>query len=237
METPTGGTIELPVVLRFVEVATDTLAEAREEIDALNVYPVPDGDTGTNMYLTVTAAREAITEAVAQGADFAQALAAFGRGALLGARGNSGVILSQMLGAIGKRLAARAPDERNAIVVAEALRDATTASYAAVGQPVEGTMLSVAAAAATRAGGPPPGGPRRPPAPPGPGRRARPRGCGRRRPPPPPRRSTPATRTHAPATCSPPRRQPPARPWPGHPSSSRSWPTRAWSMPVVGAGA
>src|SRR6476619_3319181 len=149
METPTGGTIELPVVLRFVEVATDALAEAREEIDALNVYPVPDGDTGTNMYLTVTAAREAITDAVAQGADLPQALAAFGRGALLGARGNSGVILSPMLGAIGKRLAARGPDERNATVVAEAMRDATTASYAAVGQPVEGTMLSVAAAAAT----------------------------------------------------------------------------------------
>ncbi len=151
METPTGGSIELPVVLRFVEVATDALAEAREEIDALNVYPVPDGDTGTNMYLTVTAAREAITEAVAQGADFPQALAAFGRGALLGARGNSGVILSQMLGALGKRLATRGPDERNAVVVAEAMRAATTASYAAVGRPVEGTMLSVAAAAAAAA--------------------------------------------------------------------------------------
>jgi DAK2 domain fusion protein YloV len=151
MEAPTGGTIELPVVLRFVEVATDALAEAREEIDALNVYPVPDGDTGTNMYLTVTAAREAITEAVAQGADFPQALAAFGRGALLGARGNSGVILSQMLGALGKRLASRGADERNATVVAEAMRAATTASYAAVGTPVEGTMLSVAAAAATAA--------------------------------------------------------------------------------------
>lgn len=151
METPTGGTIELPVVLRFVEVATDALAEAREEIDALNVYPVPDGDTGTNMYLTVTAAREAITEAVAEGADLPQALAAFGRGALLGARGNSGVILSQMLGALGKRLATRGPDERNATVVAEAIRAATTASYAAVGQPVEGTMLSVAAAAAAAA--------------------------------------------------------------------------------------
>jgi DAK2 domain fusion protein YloV len=151
MEAPQSGSIELPVVLRFVEVATDALAEAREEIDALNVYPVPDGDTGTNMYLTVTAAREAITEAVAQGADFAQALAAFGRGALLGARGNSGVILSQMLGALGKRLASRGPDERNATVVAEAMRAATTASYAAVGRPVEGTMLSVAAAAADAA--------------------------------------------------------------------------------------
>ena len=58
-----GGTISLAVVLRFVDIATDALAGAREEIDALNVYPVPDGDTGTNMYLTVSAARDAIREA------------------------------------------------------------------------------------------------------------------------------------------------------------------------------
>ena len=59
-EAPRGGSIELAVVMRFVDIATDALADAREEIDALNVYPVPDGDTGTNMYLTVSAAREAI---------------------------------------------------------------------------------------------------------------------------------------------------------------------------------
>ena len=51
-------------MLRFVDIAVDALADAREEIDALNVYPVPDGDTGTNMYLTVSAARDAIREAV-----------------------------------------------------------------------------------------------------------------------------------------------------------------------------
>ena len=62
-EAPRGGTIELAVVLRFVDIATDALAGAREEIDALNVYPVPDGDTGTNMYLTMSAARDAIREA------------------------------------------------------------------------------------------------------------------------------------------------------------------------------
>ena len=50
----------LGVVLRFVDAATDALSQAREEIDALNVYPVPDGDTGTNMYLTVSAARDAV---------------------------------------------------------------------------------------------------------------------------------------------------------------------------------
>ena len=68
MEAPTGSGIELAVVRRFVDVAVDALADAREEIDALNVYPVPDGDTGTNMYLTMSAARDAIHEAVAPGA-------------------------------------------------------------------------------------------------------------------------------------------------------------------------
>ena len=63
MEAPTGGGIDLAVVRRFVDVAVDALAAAREEIDALNVYPVPDGDTGTNMYLTMSAARDAIHQA------------------------------------------------------------------------------------------------------------------------------------------------------------------------------
>jgi DAK2 domain fusion protein YloV len=153
MLAPSSGTITLAVVLRFVDVATDALAEAREEIDALNVFPVPDGDTGTNLYLTVSAAREAIREATADpdGADLRTALTALRRGALLGARGNSGVILSQMLGAIAQRLGRATPDERNAVIVAEALREATDASYAAVGEPVEGTMLTVARAAAEAA--------------------------------------------------------------------------------------
>ncbi len=159
MEVPHGGTIELAVVQRFVEIATDALAHAREEIDALNVYPVPDGDTGTNMFLTVSAAREALAQATAEPATDAAdpaalrstALAACSRGALLGARGNSGVILSQMLGAICHRLAAARPGERNAVVMAEALERAADASYAAVGTPVEGTMLTVVRAAADAA--------------------------------------------------------------------------------------
>ncbi len=152
-ETPRSGAIELAVVLRFVDVATDALAEAREEIDALNVYPVPDGDTGTNMYLTVSAARDAIREAVNTQPDIErdEALRVFRRGALLGARGNSGVILSEMLGAIVRRIEAAAPEERNGQVMAGALQDATRASYAAVGRPVEGTMLTVARAASEAA--------------------------------------------------------------------------------------
>ena len=151
MLAPSSGTITLAVVLRFVDVATDALAEAREEIDALNVFPVPDGDTGTNLYLTVSAARDSIREATQGDADLRTALAAFGRGALLGARGNSGVILSQMLGAIAHRISRATPEERNAVILAEALREATDASYAAVGEPVEGTMLTVARAAAEAA--------------------------------------------------------------------------------------
>jgi uncharacterized protein len=150
MEAPTDGTIRLPVVLRFVDLAADALGEAREEIDALNVYPVPDGDTGTNMYLTVSAARDALRDIVLgdPGADLAAGLQAFRRGALLGARGNSGVILSEMLGAFAQRVAGREPGERNATVMAQAMTRASDASYAAVGEPVEGTILTVARAAA-----------------------------------------------------------------------------------------
>ncbi len=151
MEAPTGSGIELAVVRRFVDVAVDALADAREEIDALNVYPVPDGDTGTNMYLTMSAARDAIHEAAAQELDLGAALTAFRRGALLGARGNSGVILSQILGAIALRIARATSQEHNATVMAEAMAEATEASYAAVGTPVEGTILTVARAASDAA--------------------------------------------------------------------------------------
>ncbi|MBC2962269.1 DAK2 domain-containing protein, partial [Nocardioides deserti] len=153
-EVPGRGAISLAVVLRFVDIAVEALAEAREEVDALNVYPVPDGDTGTNMWLTVSAARDAVREATGGGdpaAELGPALAALARGALLGARGNSGVIFSEMLGAIARRIASGAPDERNAVVMAEALRQANDAAYAAVGRPVEGTMLTVGRAAADAA--------------------------------------------------------------------------------------
>jgi DAK2 domain fusion protein YloV len=96
------------------------------------------------MYLTVTAAREAITEAVAQGADLAQALAAFGRGALLGARGNSGVILSQI--ARGACDALAETDD-----LARIFRSASDAAYRAVKKPVEGTMLTAIRAMADAA--------------------------------------------------------------------------------------
>src|SRR3954469_3477962 len=135
--------------MRFTELALAALGAAREEVDALNVYPVPDGDSGTNMFLTLSAARDALNEARERGRE--PALEAFARGALLGARGNSGVILAEMLGAVARRLARQGADEPTAVVVAEALQQATQASYAAVGTPVEGTILSVLRAASEAA--------------------------------------------------------------------------------------
>ena len=152
METVPHG-ISTSSILRFVDIASDALGAAREEIDALNVYPVPDGDTGTNMFLTVAAARDALREAVGTRPDLplGDALAVLSRGALLGARGNSGVILSQMLGAYAARLVQVPTGERSARIAAEAMQQATDASYAAVGRPVEGTILTVARAASDAA--------------------------------------------------------------------------------------
>ncbi|HYO41519.1 MAG TPA: DAK2 domain-containing protein [Nocardioidaceae bacterium] len=164
-------TFDLPTVLRFADLALAGLGAAREEIDALNVYPVPDGDTGTNLFLTFESARNAMLDALgkAGGApvgdevprglqdrpaeDLHTAITAFARGALMGARGSSGVIFSQLVGAMCARVASAAPGERPAAVVAAGLASATEASYAAVGEPVEGTILSVAGAAADAAAG------------------------------------------------------------------------------------
>ncbi|MBM2617552.1 DAK2 domain-containing protein [Actinoplanes sp. LDG1-06] len=121
----------------------------QREIDELNVYPVPDGDTGTNLVLTLTSAHQAL-EAAEPVEPPAGALRRMARGALLGARGNSGVIVSQILRGMADSLAAsvavRGAD------LARALRSASEAAYAAVARPVEGTVLSVVAAAADAAG-------------------------------------------------------------------------------------
>jgi DAK2 domain fusion protein YloV len=153
------ATFDLGAVRRFADLAVQGLAAAREEIDALNVYPVPDGDTGTNMYLTMDAAREALRdhltaeEALAPGVepDMRPALAVYAKAALLGARGNSGVIVSQLITALFRRMGQGGPEDRSATVMAEGFALATEAAYAAVGNPVEGTMLSVAKAASIAA--------------------------------------------------------------------------------------
>ena len=146
----------------WARVALGELARARVEIDELNVYPVPDGDTGTNLYLTWEAACDALPEGELT---FAEAVQAFGRGALLGARGNSGVIASQLVRACGLRLAENLPPHQDdtpdavladprmsePVAFADALVFAADAAYGAVAQPVEGTMLTVARAAADAA--------------------------------------------------------------------------------------
>ncbi len=148
------ATFDLHVVCRFADLAVDGLGAAREEIDALNVYPVPDGDTGTNMFLTVEAARDALAAALEEHPDDLRAgMQAYSRGALLGARGNSGVILSQLVGALLRRIGAAGPSDRSAAVFAEGMALAAVAAYSAVGQPVEGTILSVARAASDAATG------------------------------------------------------------------------------------
>jgi DAK2 domain fusion protein YloV len=147
------ATFDLTTVLRFAETAVEALGAAREEIDALNVYPVPDGDTGTNLFLTLESARDMMLERVESepGCDLRAALAAYSRGALLGARGNSGVIMSQLVGALLRRIGEAGAGDRSAVVFAEGLARATEASYAAVGEPVEGTILTVARAASEAA--------------------------------------------------------------------------------------
>lgn len=120
--------------LDLVRAAEAALERSRARLDDLNVYPVPDGDTGTNMLLTVRAVREALE---AGESDIVRA-------ALLGARGNSGVILSQII-----RGAVEGFDEDR--TVATALRRGSDAAYAAVRDPVEGTILTVSRALAAEA--------------------------------------------------------------------------------------
>ncbi len=119
--------------------ATEWLGVYIDEVNALNVYPVPDGDTGTNMHLTMQSVRRQLEgEKPKTMAGFAHALA---YGSLLGARGNSGVILSQVLKGFADAVKGR--QDLGAEEVRDALEAATTCSYAAVMKPVEGTILTV----------------------------------------------------------------------------------------------
>jgi len=126
----------------------ELLERYREPINRLNVYPVPDGDTGTNMALTL----QTVVDMLASGDDqsWAGVLEAMRKGSLLGARGNSGVILSQVLRALADRLAA-SDGQAGAAEVAAAIEDAALAARQAVMRPVEGTVLSVLSAAAAAA--------------------------------------------------------------------------------------
>ncbi len=116
------------------------LAANKEEINRLNVFPVPDGDTGTNMLLTLEAALQAGRQA--QSTHAGEVAQAVYRGALMGARGNSGVIFSQCLRGVADALEGSAEIAVSDIV--QALRSASDSAYAALQEPQEGTMLTVA---------------------------------------------------------------------------------------------
>src|SRR5438270_4053395 len=133
-----------------LQAASRWLLANAERINALNVFPIPDGDTGTNMSLTL---QEAVADLarLSDDAPVSQVARAAYEAAMLGARGNSGVILSQLLRGFAEALADSA--ELTSSGLAQALTQASEAAYRSVSRPVEGTILTVAreAAAAARA--------------------------------------------------------------------------------------
>ncbi|KRD40289.1 hypothetical protein ASE27_04935 [Oerskovia sp. Root918] len=141
--------IEPALVRAWVTETVRTLGEARARIDSANVFPVADADTGTNMLLTVTEGARAVS-ALPDGEPTDTVLVAFARGALLGARGNSGVILSEFLrGFAGAVTFADQPV--GSLRVATRFEAAARASYAAVAAPVPGTILTAASGGASAA--------------------------------------------------------------------------------------
>lgn len=148
----TPAPVEPAAVQIWLEAALEALGEERGAIDALNVFPVPDGDTGTNMFLTLESACGAVQGACDEAQDagrrasLPEVTAALSRGAMLGARGNSGVILAQILRAVAAELVEGSVFD--AALLRRVLRRACDEAYAAVGEPVEGTILTVARAAA-----------------------------------------------------------------------------------------
>jgi len=132
---------DLEVLQKIVDGALASLEASRQRIDDLNVYPVPDGDTGTNLTMTVRAVADAVEQTSAASR---QSLARdVARGALMGARGNSGVIFSQIVRGAADVLGETDTPVIDANAAALALRGASDAAYRAVRRPVEGTMLSV----------------------------------------------------------------------------------------------
>ena len=127
-------------LLDAIRSAVANLEKHVDEINALNVFPVPDGDTGTNMLATVRAALDE-AETAGRDAPAERVAAAVSHGALMGARGNSGVLTSQILRGLAEGLAGRR--RFNGLDLANALARGTKTAYGAVGKPVEGTILTV----------------------------------------------------------------------------------------------
>ena len=132
---------------RMLSAGTALLHEHKEEVDALNVFPVPDGDTGTNMYLTFLAALREVEKGPKD--RLSQVVDAAAQGALMGARGNSGVIVSQLFRGFAKAVAGLEVLDRRTL--ARGMDGAASLAYQAVRKPVEGTILTVAREAARAA--------------------------------------------------------------------------------------
>jgi fatty acid kinase len=138
-----------PSIARFKRVITSAYAhleERRQEVNDLNVFPVADGDTGDNMAMTMRAVMEELDRLDGQEVDEvgrAELVQALARAALMGARGNSGVILSQIVRGAAEELASRPGELVDPVLVASAFASAADAAYASVRDPAEGTMLTV----------------------------------------------------------------------------------------------
>jgi hypothetical protein len=146
-----------PSVARFrrvVQTAYTYLDARRQEVNDLNVYPVADGDTGDNMTLTMRAVLAELDRVEAEEgeeADRTELVHAVARAALMGARGNSGVILSQIIRGAAEQLATRPGDLIDPLLIASAFSSAADAAYESVRNPAEGTMLTVMRAMANSA--------------------------------------------------------------------------------------
>ena len=140
-------TLDAALVRKMFIAGAQALAAEKEVINALNVFPVPDGDTGTNMTMTITAAVEAL--GAVEEVDMAHIAKAISAGSLRGARGNSGVILSQLFRGFTKVI--REYSELNAQTLSAAMQKGVDTAYKAVISPKEGTILTVAKAIASEA--------------------------------------------------------------------------------------
>ena len=144
----TANEVAHPTAAALIEAAADALKARRDEVNRLNVFPVPDGDTGTNMSLTMDAVVAEVGR-LRPGATLGEICQAVTHGSLMGARGNSGVILSQILRGLCEGLAG--VEHIDAPLIASALDNSVTVAFQAVRRPVEGTMLTVLRDAAASA--------------------------------------------------------------------------------------
>ena len=139
--------IDSVLLIKMIQLGANNLSNHKDIINKLNVFPVPDGDTGTNMNLSMSSGVKELNER--KSADLPIILSSFIRGLLMGARGNSGVILSQLFRGFSESL--QEEKEISSKAFANALNNGVKVAYQSVTNPVEGTILTVAKDAATKA--------------------------------------------------------------------------------------